>query len=128
MRAFGADYNTLIAGVRARAGQPRFVILNVPNLAGMPFLAGAPLAQRQAAQRASVAMTRMVVNSLASDSVAVVDLMCDSRTYQPSIYSGDGFHPNDSGYAFMASEIVKAITQTSYPRPQVICAAMTLVP
>jgi lysophospholipase L1-like esterase len=128
VRAFGADYNTLIAGVRARAGQPRFVILNVPNLAGMPFLAGAPLAQRQAAQRASVAMTRMVVNSLASDSVAVVDLMCDSRTYQPSIYSGDGFHPNDSGYAFMASEIVKAITQPSYPRPQVICAAMTLVP
>ena len=127
VRAFGADYNTLMTGVRARAGQPRFVILNVPNMAGLPFLAGAPLAQRQAAQRASVGMTRMVVNSLASDKVAVVDLMCDSRTYQPSIYSGDGFHPNDSGYAFMASEIVKAITQPSYPRPQTICAAMTLV-
>jgi lysophospholipase L1-like esterase len=128
VRAFGADYNTLITGIRARAGQPRIVILNVPNMAGLPFLAGAPLAQRQAAQRAAVGMTRTVVNALASDTVAVVDLMCDSRSYQPSIYSVDGFHPNDAGYAFLASEVVKATTQTSYPRPQSSCAGMTIVP
>ena len=126
--AFGTDYNTLMTGVRARAGQARFVILNVPNLAGLPFLARAPLAQRQAAQRAAAGMTRNVVNPLASNGIAIVDLMCDSRSYQASIYSGDGFHPNDSGYAFIASEIVKAITQPSYPRPQASCAAMTLVP
>jgi lysophospholipase L1-like esterase len=129
VRAFGADYNTLIAGIRARTDQPpRIVILNVPNLAGMPFLAGAPLAQRQAAQRASVGMTRTIVNALASDSIVIVDLMCDSRTYQASIYSSDGFHPNDSGYAFIASEVVKAITMSSYPRPQSTCTSMTIVP
>ena len=128
VRAFGTDYNTLITGVRARAGQTRFVILNVPNMAGLPYLARAPMAQRQAAQRAAVGMTRTVVNALASDRVAIVDLMCDSRTYQASIYSADGFHPNDAGYAFIASEIVKAITQSSYPRPQNSCSAMTLVP
>src|SRR6185295_6291725 len=128
VRAFGADYNTLIAGIRARAGQPRIVILNVPNMAGLPFLAGAPLAQRQAAQRAAVGMTRTVVNALASDTISVVDLMCDPRSYQPSIYSGDGFHPNDAGYALLASEVVKATTQASYPRPQNSCAGMTIVP
>lgn len=129
VRAFGADYTTLIAGIRARTDQPpRIVILNVPNLAGMPFLAGAPLAQRQAAQRAAVGMTRTVVNALASDSIVIVDLMCDARSYQASIYSSDGFHPNDSGYAFIASEVVKAITMSSYPRPQSNCAAMTIVP
>jgi len=128
VRAFGVDYNTLIAGIRARAGQPRIVILNVPNLAGLPFLAGASLAQRQAAQRAAVGMTRTVINPLASDSIVIVDLMCDSRSYQPSIYFSDGFHPNDAGYAFIASEVVKAITTSTYPRPQSACAAMTLVP
>ena len=129
VRAFGADYNTLIAGVRAKAAQaPRIVILNVPNAAGLPFLAGVSLAQRQASQRAAVGMTRTVVNPLASESVVIVDLMCDSRSYQSSMYSSDGLHPNDAGYAFIASEVVKAITMSSYPRPQNNCTAMTLVP
>lgn len=128
VRAFGVDYATLLAGIRARAGQPRIVILNVPNSAGLPYLAGASLAHRQAAQRAAVGMSRTIVNALASDSITIVDLMCDSRTYQPSIYSPDGLHPNDAGYAFIASEVVRAITTTSYPRPQSNCSAMTLVP
>src|SRR6185295_10466656 len=136
--AGGNEVTTITAALGGGAGgsdpagfidsQPRFVILNVPNMAGLPFLAGAPLAQRQAAQRASVGMTRSVVNALASDTISVVDLMCDPRSYQPSIYSGDGFHPNDAGYALLASEVVKATTQASYPRPQNSCAGMTIVP
>ena len=42
----------------ARAGSPRIVALNVPNAAGLPYLARASLAQRQAAQRIAVGMTR----------------------------------------------------------------------
>jgi lysophospholipase L1-like esterase len=128
VKAFGADYATLIDAVRARASQTRIVILNLPNLSGLPFLAGASLAQKQAAQRAAVGMTRTVVNPLASDTIAIVDLMCDSRSYQASIYSSDGFHPNDAGHAFLASEIVRAITSSSYPKPQSSCTAMTLLP
>src|SRR5262245_33778816 len=128
VRAFGTDYNTLVNGIRSRASQTRIVILNLPNLAGLPFLATASLAQRQAAQRASVGMTRTVINPLASSSVLIVDLMCDSRSYQGSTYSSDGFHPNDGGYAFIASEVVKAITSSSHPAPQASCPAMTLVP
>ena len=128
MRAFGADYTTLLAGIRARAGNPRIIALNVPNLAGLPLLGGAPTAQTQAAQRASVGMTTTVVNALTSQGVVVVDLMCDSRTYSPANYSSDGFHPNDAGYAFIASEVVRAITSSSYPTPQSSCSSMTLVP
>jgi lysophospholipase L1-like esterase len=94
----------------------------------MPFLAGASLAQRQAAQRAAVGMTKNAVNVLASSSVTIVDLMCDQRSYIPSNYSSDGLHPNDAGYAFIASEVVKAITGTTYPAPQASCAGMTIVP
>ncbi len=128
VKAFGADYTTLMAGIRVRAGSPRIVILNVPNAAGLPFLAGASLAQRQAAQRAAVGMSKTVVNPLVSASVSVVDLMCDARSYVASNYSSDGLHPNDAGYAFIAAEVVRAITTTSYPAPQSSCGGMTIVP
>ena len=128
VRAYGVDYTTLLAGLRAKAPSTRIVILNVPNAAGLPYLAGASLAQRQAAQRAAVGMTRTVVNPLTSQGVSVVDLMCDSRSYLPSNYYSDGLHPNDAGYAFMAAEVVRAATAASYPAPQSSCAGMTIVP
>ena len=126
-RAFGADYATLLTGVRDLASSARIIAVNVPNMAGLPYLASAASAQRQAAQRAAVAMSRSV-NALVAQGVVVIDAMCDSRTYQPSNYSSDGLHPNDAGYAFLADEIVRAVTSTSYPQPQASCASMTLVP
>ena len=125
VRAFGTDYATLLAGIRAVAGSPRIIVLNVPNAAGLPYLAGASLAQRQAAQRLSVGMAR-AVNALSN--VVVVDLMCDARSYVAGNYSSDGLHPNDAGYAFIASEVVKAMTTSAYPLAQNSCTAMTIVP
>jgi lysophospholipase L1-like esterase len=97
-------------------------------MAGLPFLASASLPQKQAAQRAAVGMTTTVVNALTAQGVVVVDLMCDPRTYVASNYSADGFHPNDSGYAFIASEVVRAITSSSYPAPRSSCSQMSAVP
>jgi lysophospholipase L1-like esterase len=127
VNAFGTDYATLVSGIRSRAGT-RMVILNLPNLAAMPYLMNASLPQRQAAQLASVGMTTSVINALASGNVSVVDLMCDSRTYLASNVSSDGFHPNDAGYLFIAGEVVRAATSNSYPAPQGSCALMTVVP
>jgi lysophospholipase L1-like esterase len=126
VRAFGTDYTTLVAGIRLRAGSPRIIALNVPNVAGLPYLVRASLAQRQAAQRIAVGMTR-TVNALTAQGVTVIDLTCDSRTYVASNYSSDGLHPNDPGYAFMAGEVLKAITSSSYPSPQSSCSSMTIV-
>jgi lysophospholipase L1-like esterase len=128
VRAFGADFSTLLTGIRARAGSPRIIVLNVPNLAGLPYLASASAGQRQAAQRAAVGMTTTVVNPLATQGVIVIDLMCDPRTYAASSYSGDGLHPNDAGYAFMAAAVVAAETSSAYPAPQASCPQMTFVP
>lgn len=127
VQAFGADFATLLSGIRARASA-RIVILNLPNLAGLPYLANASLAQRQAAQRAAVGMTATVINSLRADDVTIVDLMCDARTYVASNYSSDGFHPNDAGYAFIASEVVRAITSATYPAPRPSCSQMSIAP
>lgn len=126
VRNFGNDYTTLLTGIRTVARSARVIVLNLPNIAGMPFRSRSPLPERQAAQRASVRMTTTVINSLPN--VTVVDLMCDARMYQPSIYSSDGLHPNDSGYAIIADEIVRAVTLSSYPVPKSSCAQMTLVP
>jgi lysophospholipase L1-like esterase len=128
VRAFGDSYRALVSGIRGSAQSARLVVLNLPNLAGLPFLARAPLSQRQAAQRASVAMTTTVINPLRAPDLVVIDLMCDARLYQQSIYSSDGFHPNDAGYAILAGEVVKAATSTSYPAPSGGCAQTTLVP
>jgi lysophospholipase L1-like esterase len=126
VKAFGADYATLLDGIKAHAAT-RIVVLNLPNLAGLPYLAAASLPQRQAAQRTAVAMSTTVINPLTSQGVTVVDLMCDARSYLASNYFSDGFHPNDSGYAFIAGEVVRAITLTSYPAPLASCSPMTLV-
>lgn len=124
--AFATDFATLLAGVRSRAGAARIVALNVPNLAGLPVLAGAGLAQRQAAQRAAAGMSA-AVNTFRGQNVTVVDVMCDARSYLPSNYSADGFHPNDAGHAYIASEIVRAVTSDG-PAPQASCGFMSVVP
>jgi lysophospholipase L1-like esterase len=128
VKAFGADYATLLSGIKAKAATARIIALNVPNMAGLPFLASVSLPQKQAAQRAAVGMTTTVVNALTAQGVIVVDLMCDSRTYVASNYSSDGFHPNDAGYQFISDEVVRAITASSYPAPRSSCSQMSIVP
>lgn len=129
VRAFGEDYSVLVNGVRNTARSSRLVLLNVPNLGALPFLAGTSLQQRQAAQRASVLMSTTVINTWRAQGAVVIDLLCNSRIYQPSMYSSDGFHPNDSGYALMADEVARAATAgASYPAPQASCPDMSRVP
>jgi lysophospholipase L1-like esterase len=126
VQAFGDDFSTLVAEVRRRASSARLVLLNLPNLGGLPYLAAASAAQRRAAQRASVGMTA-AINRFASQNTRVVDLMCDTRLYQRANLHTDGFHPNDAGYAIMASAVVNAVTAATFPAPAASCGQMTLV-
>jgi lysophospholipase L1-like esterase len=128
VKAFGADYKTLLDGIRSTAKNARVIVLNLPNLGALPYLAGKSLSQREAAQRASVGITSSVINPSVDQRTLVVDLMCDARSYQASTYSSDGFHPSDAGYAFIASELVRAVGSDSYPRPSASCSQMSLVP
>ena len=67
VNAFAADYSTLMNGITSRAAA-RIVLLNLPNLAALPYVSGASLQQKQAMQRAAVEMTA-VINRLVSPSV-----------------------------------------------------------
>ena len=125
-KAFGDDFATLMRLIRDRAPSARIVVLNLPNMAGMPFLTGASLPQRQAAQKLSVGMTTTVINPLTGQGALIVDLMCDARSYLAATYSGDGFHPSDFGYAWIAAEVVAASTTTDRT-PSASCSSNSIV-
>ena len=125
---FTEEFQSLIAGVQARAASARIVVLNLPNLGALPYLSGASPSDRQAAQRFSVGVTLSAFNPLVSRGIAVIDLMCEPRLYQAANISSDGFHPNDAGYAILAGRVVSAVTSASYPQPLNSCPQMTLVP
>jgi lysophospholipase L1-like esterase len=124
--AFAEDYAELIAIVRGRAPGARIYVLNLPNLAGLPFAVSRPTRDRQWLQRLSVGFSTQGANALVAQGVTVVDLLCNPRSYQASTYSSDGFHPNDAGYAYLAEETIRAITAGGAP-PAASCPQMTLV-
>jgi lysophospholipase L1-like esterase len=125
-RAFGADYNRLIQGVRNRARSSFIVVLNVPNVGAMPNAAQYPVEHRRVLQAVSVAFSREA-NRQAGPGIAVLDLMCDPALYAPANFARDGFHPNDAGYAHIATRLA-AIINGAASMPAAACAAMTAVP
>ena len=126
VQVFAQEFSTLIQLVRDRANGARIIALNLPNMAGMPRNASAPVQQRRAEQLLSVGINTQAINPQAAGGVVIVDLMCDARAYQASTYSSDGFHPSDTGYAWIAAEVVAATT-TAYKAPPSSCPQMTLV-
>jgi lysophospholipase L1-like esterase len=123
---FAGDFAALIDGLRDRIGSSgRIVALNLPNLARLPYRASSPRQEREATQRASVGITT-AINGMTARGVRVIDLMCLASLYAPASLSSDGFHPSDAGYALIATEVVRAVTSSSYPAPQASCAQMSM--
>ncbi len=126
IRAFGSDYTAFLGIVRQRAPGAKLVVANLPNLAGMPYASGLSAGDKLILQRISVGISTSVINPLAGQGIAVVDLLCDGRYLNPGIFSSDGFHPNDAGYRILADEMLVALRQVGYPAPQGSCAQMTV--
>jgi lysophospholipase L1-like esterase len=107
-RAFGADFDRLVRGVRERAPDAFIIVLNLPNLASLPYAARYPAEHRRVLQAISVAFSREA-NRQAGPGVVVMDVMCDAGMYAPAHFSSDGFHPNDAGHAYMASRLAAIV-------------------
>lgn len=126
VQKFAADYAVLVRGVRDRAASARLIVLNLPNMAGLPYNAGLSAVERRYMRQIAVGLSR-AANAQQSSNTVVIDLMCDPRSYQPGNYSSDGFHPNDAGYAFIASEVMRAVDNPGgYPPPQQSCGFMDI--
>lgn len=126
VRAFGADYDRLVRGVRSRAPDAFVIVLNVPNMAGLPYAAGYSQSRRQVLQAISLGFAQEA-NRQASAGVVVLDLLCDSQVYDRARFSPDGFHPNDAGYAHLAERLL-AVVNGATPQVAASCSQMTLVP
>jgi lysophospholipase L1-like esterase len=127
VRQWGTDLEELVRRIRARAPNARIVALNLPNLAGSPYVSGNPVSERSLMQRVAVGLSDRV-NALASQNVRVVDLMCDARLYLPQNYASDGFHPSDGGYHVFAELTLPALRDGTAPAPNTNCPQRRLLP
>lgn len=126
IRVFAGDYARLVDGLRSRAPNAFIILLNVPNMAALPYASGYSLQNRQGLQYISVGFTREI-NRLASGRIVVADTMCDAQTYATSSFSSDGFHPNDAGHSYLAQRLL-AIFNSGAASAASSCAQMTVVP
>ena len=126
VRAFGTDYDRLVRGVRSRAPDAFIIVVNVPNMAGLPYAVGLSVSRRQVLQAIAVGFAREA-NRQAGAGVVVLDLLCDSQVYDRGRFSSDGFHPNDAGYTYLADRLL-AIVNGGTPSVASSCSQMTLVP
>ncbi len=126
IRVFGGDYDRLVQGLRSRAPNAQIILINVPNMAALPYSAGYALQARQGLQYISTGFTREI-NRQASSRVVVLDAMCDANTYVGSSFSSDGFHPNDSGYTYLAQRLL-AVVNSGSSSTATSCGQMTVVP
>ena len=127
VRQWGTDLEGMIDRIRSRAPNARIVALNLPNLAGAPYFAARSTAEKSIMQRIAVGLSDRV-NALASKNVLVVDLMCDTRLYQPQNFASDGFHPGDAGYQIVADLTYPALLNGTASTPNVSCAQRRLFP
>jgi lysophospholipase L1-like esterase len=107
--AFAQDFRDLIAGIRVRSATSRIIVLNLPNMARLPYANGVTSTEREYLRRLAVGFSA-AMNAARTSDIHVVDLMCHAPVYQAGIYSSDGFHPNDAGYVMLADLVSAAIT------------------
>lgn len=124
---YGRDLGIIVDGIRSRAPEARILLYNPPNGAAIPSTVNRSVAERRVLQAISVRFA-LEANNQAARGVIVLDLMCDARSYIASNYSDDGFHPSDSGYAYMAELALAAINSGSGPAPRASCPQMSLAP
>lgn len=117
---FGRDFAAFTAGIASRAPAAKIIVLNMPNLARLPYAAGYTEEERHWLQQLSSGFTT-AINATRSSRILVIDLMCHAPIYQASFYSSDGFHPNDAGYGAMA-DLVSAALVTAPGPPAASCS------
>lgn len=125
--AFGTDLTNLIAAVRAKAPAAKIVVANLPNFAGLPFAQTLSPSARAILQSIAVGIDTTIYQPTAVVGlIPVVDLLCDPNSYVAANFSGDGFHPNDAGYAAFAAAFEAQINAATPTLPQTSCAQMTI--
>lgn len=139
--SFGDDFNTLMLAIHARAPLARIYISNLPNFALIPRgicigadpgnpppfcnsqndpAEGQPGLQ-QLLDLISTNIDAFVLNTAVAKGIPVIDAECDPRSYDPSNFYIDGFHPDDAGYSLFAQLFTITIKNFGGPPPSGNC-------
>jgi lysophospholipase L1-like esterase len=119
--AFGADMETLLGTVHAKAPNAKIYVANLPNFALIPVGQAQSLATQELLSTISVGIDLQVIDPLAATGTPVIDLLCNPQSYVPANFYTDGFHPNDAGYAAFAAAFYAQITATTPTAPSSSC-------
>ncbi|MGH7728177.1 MAG: SGNH/GDSL hydrolase family protein [Vulcanimicrobiaceae bacterium] len=124
---FGNDFKQLLLGIRAQAPAAKIIVANLPNFALIPIGQKQSVAAQAALAAVSVGIDQNVINLVAGApyNLPVVDLLCNPTSYLASNFFTDGFHPNDAGYAALASLYYAQDTAATPAPPLASCVQST---
>jgi lysophospholipase L1-like esterase len=122
---FAKDYAALLTAVKQANPNAQIVVANIPNLAGIPSELAKSTTERQALQEFSIALDT-VIDALTAQNIPVVDLLCMPSSYASANFASDGFHPNDAGYAIIASQMEPLLLSRAVSPLSATCAQATL--
>src|SRR5690348_12273032 len=86
---FGRDLGGLVDAIKSKAPGARILVLNLPNLAALPYSAGDSLDDKRGLQQIAVGFS-LQANAMRAKGALIVDLMCDQNFYSPGSFSSDG--------------------------------------
>lgn len=137
---FANDYLTLLGAIHQSSPFARIYVANLPNFGLIPrgvcigsdpanpppFCGPNDPALGQPGLQAlldaiSTAIDANVINQLAANGIPVIDAECDPRSYAPSNFYVDGFHPDDAGYSLFAQLFTITIKNFGGPPPSGNC-------
>lgn len=105
---FEAAYETIIRRLRQETGA-FIVTANLPDFSRMPIALIVSAEDKKRLKDGSIALNGVINRVAAAYTVPVVDLFNDPETYKIGNLAWDFFHPNDKGYARMATKYLDVI-------------------
>lgn len=123
---YATSFNVALGFITGKAPQAKVVVINSPNLAGLPYSLQYPTATRQLLQEYSNAADDQVIDLATLQGIPVVDVRCNPLTYNPANFQADGLHPGPVGKALLASLVTPALFG-SISAPPTSCAQTALI-
>ena len=110
-----------------RAADAFIIVVNVPNMAGLPYASAYSVSRRQVKLQAIAVGFARGGQSPGWRRRGRAGYPLRSAGVDRGRFSSDGFHPNDTGYAYLAERLL-AIVNGATPPVAASCSQMVLVP
>jgi lysophospholipase L1-like esterase len=120
---FTSVYQQILSGIAERSPTARIVLLNVPNeeVIGRSY----NIEETRRARFGAISTAFDLWINSQYPKYAVVDTLCDARSYDPSRRYRASVHLNDDGAKDLAQAILQLVLATTSPPPATKCEWLT---